>query len=169
MIVFDLKCRRDHIFEAWFPDSASFAEQVESGKVLAGTDGRLWLRNVPVDARLEFVVRAPGHAAATGDRRTAAAPVRLRRGWGNLVRVLDRDGQPVAGVRLHVDGVATPAAAADGVLHLVQNDPPEHIALAKGPFVLAGGDVVEDGGYRDLIWGITVVVAERPPEPEKKK
>jgi hypothetical protein len=39
MIVFDLKCRRDHVFEAWFPDSASFAEQVESGKVLCPVCG----------------------------------------------------------------------------------------------------------------------------------
>jgi hypothetical protein len=34
MIVYDLKCRRDHVFEAWFPDSASFTEQADSGKVL---------------------------------------------------------------------------------------------------------------------------------------
>lgn len=39
MIVFDLKCRRDHVFEAWFPDSASFAEQVDSGKVLCPVCG----------------------------------------------------------------------------------------------------------------------------------
>lgn len=39
MIVYDLKCRRDHVFEVWFPDSASFAEQVESGKVLCPVCG----------------------------------------------------------------------------------------------------------------------------------
>jgi len=39
MIVFDLKCRRDHVFEAWFPDSASFAKQCESGKVLCPVCG----------------------------------------------------------------------------------------------------------------------------------
>jgi hypothetical protein len=39
MIVFDLKCRKDHVFEAWFPDSASFAEQVEAGKVLCPVCG----------------------------------------------------------------------------------------------------------------------------------
>ena len=33
MIVFDLRCRREHVFEAWFPDSGSFAEQVKAGKV----------------------------------------------------------------------------------------------------------------------------------------
>lgn len=39
MIVFDLKCRKDHVFEAWFPDSASFAEQVEAGKVVCPVCG----------------------------------------------------------------------------------------------------------------------------------
>lgn len=39
MIVFDLKCRKDHVFEAWFPDSASFASQVEAGKVLCPVCG----------------------------------------------------------------------------------------------------------------------------------
>lgn len=39
MIVFDLKCRKDHVFEAWFPDSASFAEQAEGGKVLCPVCG----------------------------------------------------------------------------------------------------------------------------------
>jgi len=39
MIVYDLKCRKEHVFEAWFPDSAGFAEQVESGKVLCPVCG----------------------------------------------------------------------------------------------------------------------------------
>lgn len=39
MIVFDLKCRKDHVFEAWFPDSASFAEQAEAGKVVCPVCG----------------------------------------------------------------------------------------------------------------------------------
>jgi hypothetical protein len=39
MIVFDLKCRKDHVFEAWFPDSASFAEQADGGKVLCPVCG----------------------------------------------------------------------------------------------------------------------------------
>jgi len=39
MIVFDLKCSKDHVFEAWFPDSASFAEQAEAGKVVCPVCG----------------------------------------------------------------------------------------------------------------------------------
>lgn len=33
MIVFDLKCRKAHVFEAWFRDGASFDAQVAAGKV----------------------------------------------------------------------------------------------------------------------------------------
>ena len=33
MIVFDLKCKKEHVFEAWFRDSAAYAEQVEAGVV----------------------------------------------------------------------------------------------------------------------------------------
>ena len=33
MIVFNLKCRRDHLFEAWFRDNETFDEQVAAGVV----------------------------------------------------------------------------------------------------------------------------------------
>jgi hypothetical protein len=33
MIVFDLRCRRAHVFEAWFASGAAFEEQVAAGQV----------------------------------------------------------------------------------------------------------------------------------------
>ena len=33
MIVFDLKCERSHVFEAWFADSAAYDAQVKRGAV----------------------------------------------------------------------------------------------------------------------------------------
>ena len=33
MIVFDLKCRHDHVFEAWFKDSEAFDLQTSAGEV----------------------------------------------------------------------------------------------------------------------------------------
>ncbi|WP_282604186.1 DUF1178 family protein [Pelagibius sp. Alg239-R121] len=33
MIVFDLRCKKEHVFEAWFKDSASYHEQIEAGVV----------------------------------------------------------------------------------------------------------------------------------------
>ena len=33
MIVFDLKCRHDHVFEAWFKDSETYDQQVSAGEI----------------------------------------------------------------------------------------------------------------------------------------
>ena len=33
MILFDLKCENDHVFEAWFKDSAAFESQTDKGIV----------------------------------------------------------------------------------------------------------------------------------------
>ena len=48
MIVYDLKCRKEHVFEAWFPDSAGFAAQVESGKVLCPVCGSRKVTKAPM-------------------------------------------------------------------------------------------------------------------------
>jgi hypothetical protein len=61
MIVFDLKCRKDHVFEAWFQDSASFAEQVEGGKVLCPVCGS---RKVAKALMAPNVAKTKGRAAA---------------------------------------------------------------------------------------------------------
>jgi len=33
MIVFDVKCGNDHVFEGWFADSGTFAEQAAAGEI----------------------------------------------------------------------------------------------------------------------------------------
>jgi hypothetical protein len=75
MIVFDLKCRKEHVFEAWFPDSASFAGQVEAGKVLCPVCGS---RKVAKALMAPNVVSTKGRAPAAppraGDAGTAAEP-----------------------------------------------------------------------------------------------
>jgi hypothetical protein len=73
MIVFDLKCRKEHVFEAWFADSASFAAQVEAGKVLCPVCGS---RKVAKALMAPNVVSTKGRAAAepprAGDAGTGA-------------------------------------------------------------------------------------------------
>ena len=39
MIVFNLKCRKDHVFEAWFRGSASYDRQAEDGELSCPTCG----------------------------------------------------------------------------------------------------------------------------------
>jgi len=71
MIVFDLKCRKDHVFEAWFPDSASFTEQVAGGKVLCPVCGS---KKVAKALMAPNVVAKKGRAAAPAQP-DAPAPV----------------------------------------------------------------------------------------------
>ncbi len=39
MILYDLKCRKDHVFETWFRDSAAYEEQVAAGAISCPTCG----------------------------------------------------------------------------------------------------------------------------------
>jgi hypothetical protein len=39
MILYDLKCHQDHVFEAWFSDSAGFAAQAAGGEVVCPVCG----------------------------------------------------------------------------------------------------------------------------------
>lgn len=73
MIVFDLKCRKEHVFEAWFPDSASYAEQAAAGKVLCPVCGSRKVTKAlmaPNVASSKELVSAPQPAA--GQREAVA-------------------------------------------------------------------------------------------------
>lgn len=52
MIVFDLKCGEDHVFEAWFKDSAAFDAQVKAKKVLCPVCGGTKVAKAPMAPRL---------------------------------------------------------------------------------------------------------------------
>jgi hypothetical protein len=53
MIVFDLKCSRGHVFEAWFADSAAFRKQAKRGDVACAVCG---------DTAVEKALMAPNLA-----------------------------------------------------------------------------------------------------------
>lgn len=64
MIVFDLQCRHDHVFEAWFGSSAAYEEQRAGGLLACPICG---------DADVTKAVMAP-NVAAKGNARDAARP-----------------------------------------------------------------------------------------------
>lgn len=71
MIVFDVKCSKDHVFEGWFSSSTGFAEQVAAGEVACPICG---------DLKVEKALMAPNvattKAAGKGVANTQApAPV----------------------------------------------------------------------------------------------
>jgi hypothetical protein len=68
MIVFDLKCANDHVFEAWFGSSGAYEEQRAAGLVACPTCG---------DGAVAKAVMAP-HVGAKGNQRAEvpAAPAK---------------------------------------------------------------------------------------------
>src|SRR3546814_11296736 len=71
MIVFDLKCRKEHAFEAWFPDSASFTEQAAAGKVLCPVCGSRKVVKAPMAPN---VATTRGRSAVDPSREVPAPP-----------------------------------------------------------------------------------------------
>ena len=71
MIVFDLKCPQEHVFEAWFADSGSFESQVADGEVECPICG---------DRKVEKAPMAPNIPASTGKGRGAAANLPAKTG-----------------------------------------------------------------------------------------
>lgn len=82
MIVFDLKCRKGHVFEAWFRDSAAFETQAVAGKVVCPACGNTKVTKAPmapnISARRDAAAgqRAPEGEALTGE--ALAALKRMR-------------------------------------------------------------------------------------------
>ncbi len=78
MIVFDLKCRKSHVFEAWFRDSASFEEQAAAGKVLCPVCG---------SKKVEKALMAPNLAKGEGRKKAnaeSAEAAEIRRQLKNI-------------------------------------------------------------------------------------
>ena len=65
MIVFDVSCSNEHVFEGWFRDSDSFGEQVEAGAVTCPVCG---------DTKVRKALMAPNVAGTRKGRDEAAAP-----------------------------------------------------------------------------------------------
>ncbi len=64
MILYNLKCPKDHVFEAWFRDSGVYEVQVEAGEVRCPVCGSKKVGKAPM---------APRVAKAGGDEESTAA------------------------------------------------------------------------------------------------
>ena len=77
MILYDLRCRRGHVFEAWFRDSAAYDDQVEAGELACPTCGSKKVEKAPMAPRLAKGGRSKGGLAKgsgeTGETRRAEA------------------------------------------------------------------------------------------------
>lgn len=52
MILFDLKCARDHVFEAWFLNNAAYEKQVKAGAVACPSCGSRKVEKAPMAPRI---------------------------------------------------------------------------------------------------------------------
>jgi hypothetical protein len=52
MIVFNLRCGGDHVFEAWFKDSATYDQQSAAGEVVCPACGDTKIEKAPMAPRL---------------------------------------------------------------------------------------------------------------------
>lgn len=70
MIKYELKCRKDHVFEAWFYDSATYDKQAAGGKVLCPVCGSRKVAKAPMAPRIG---RSKADRVADEAKRAAAA------------------------------------------------------------------------------------------------
>ena len=68
MIVYNLKCRREHLFEAWFRDSAAYDEQAAAGIVSCPICGTRKVEKALMAPRLSKGARKNEDAAPTPDQ-----------------------------------------------------------------------------------------------------
>ncbi len=77
MIVFDLRCDGDHVFEAWFGSSDAYARQREDGLLSCPVCG---------SAAVDKAVMAPA-VAAKGNRSTSSDVARMKQAIGQMAAV----------------------------------------------------------------------------------
>jgi len=76
MIVFDLKCGGDHVFEAWFGSSSDYDDQRARGLVSCPMCG---------NSAIEKAVMAP-NVAAKGNRQTEVTPAAVKAAMATLAK-----------------------------------------------------------------------------------
>ncbi len=74
MILYDLRCRKGHVFEAWFRDSAAYDDQAEAGEVACPTCGTKKVEKAPMAPRLAKGSLAKG-SGETGEVQRAEAQI----------------------------------------------------------------------------------------------
>ncbi len=69
MIAYDLACENEHIFEAWFKDSASFEDQKEKGMIVCPICGSSSIRKHPSS----FAILKGSQSNSEGNKQTDIA------------------------------------------------------------------------------------------------
>ena len=80
MILFDLRCTRDHVFEAWFPNNAAYEKQAKAGAVACPSCGSRKVEKAPMAPRIGKAAKAsiPAVAAEHSEIRQQLTELRAK-------------------------------------------------------------------------------------------
>ena len=92
MIVFDLKCGKDHVFEAYFADSATYESQVEAGEIACPLCGDVEIAKAPMAPNIAVGNKARGQPEHTpapdkAPARQPPSPPEMARAMATLRRM----------------------------------------------------------------------------------
>jgi hypothetical protein len=76
MILYDIKCRKNHVFETWFRDSASYEEQAAAGAISCPTCGSRKVEKALMAPRLSKSGRTRDAARHSGEAGPGGGPGR---------------------------------------------------------------------------------------------
>ncbi len=79
MILFDLKCANEHVFEAWFKDSETFEHQIEGSEIVCPVCGESGVEKALMAPRIGKGEREISKKAVEHAKRYAAFASEVRR------------------------------------------------------------------------------------------
>ena len=88
MVVYDIRCSHDHVFEAWFPDSAAFDTQAGAGHVTCPTCG---------DTRVVRAPMAPNISTGKGDAKRRELAEQAVKALTNMREFIEQNCDDVGG------------------------------------------------------------------------
>ena len=63
MIIFDLSCKQEHVFEGWFRSQANYDSQLKNGLIACPHCGSIEIRRVPSAVHLAKTANSPAPKA----------------------------------------------------------------------------------------------------------
>ncbi|HUT48592.1 MAG TPA: DUF1178 family protein [Alphaproteobacteria bacterium] len=104
MIVFNLRCGGDHVFEAWFKDSATYDQQSAAGEVVCPACGDTKIAKAPMAPRLGKGV-GKGKSAGGGEAEQTSGPTANdgKAETGDKAALAVRLRQAIGEIRTHVE------------------------------------------------------------------
>ena len=87
MIVFDLRCGKDHVFEAYFADSATYEQQVKAGEISCPFCGDVEIAKAPMAPNIAVANKARGEPEPSAPPAQKPTPPEMARAVATLRRM----------------------------------------------------------------------------------